>query len=414
VEDRRRGVIPRRAWPRISAAVIAAYVAFATASGRAEPLNQRIPNLFGGSLKTGLTLIAPAEPIPNPAKQLFGPLSADLAAVLSEAPIPSPGGSFHYVFDYEADVGTRVIESLGSGFGERALTLGAQKSYVAVSYTHIGFDSVEGQRLDRLTFTEPALSQAYLAQLPQPVRISAQDDLLQTHLDLQLSMDQFFILGAYGVTDSIDVSLALSLAHVHMKAAAEADIVGPPGAVFDAKQPGVCLETVPLRCARDSFDDSAFGTGDVFLRGKWHFYDTTYADLAAAGVLTIPTGNADDFLGFHDPTFTPWLIASKHLGRFEPHLNLGYAFRTHRDVSQAEWVAGSDFRAFWWLTLNADFLGFHDDKRDGVNDDVLQSAVGFKINPIGNLVLAANFQFPLNRDGLRADVIYTEQVEYTF
>ena len=66
------------------------------------------------------------------------------------------------------------------------------------------------------------------------------------------------------------------------------------------------------------------------------------------------------------------------------------------------------------LTLNADFLGFHDDKRDGINDGVLQSAVGFKVNPIAQLVLTANFQFPLNRDGLRADVIYTGQVEYTF
>jgi hypothetical protein len=49
-----------------------------------------------------------------------------------------------------------------------------------------------------------------------------------------------------------------------------------------------------------------------------------------------------------------------------------------------------------------------------VNDDVLQSAVGFKVNPFGNLVIAGTFQFPLNRDGLRADVIYSGQAEYTF
>jgi len=80
-------------------------------------------------------------------------------------------------------------------------------------------------------------------------------------------------------------------------------------------------------------------------------------------------------------------------------------------------VCGFPFRsflAFKWLTLASDFLGFHDDKRDGINDDVLQSAVGFKINPIGDAVIGATFQFPLNRDGLRADVIYTGQIEYAF
>jgi hypothetical protein len=152
----------------------------------------------------------------------------------------------------------------------------------------------------------------------------------------------------------------------------------------------------------------------LFLRSKWHFADTEYADLAVAGVLTLPTGNADNFLGFHDPTFTPWLIASNTFGRISPHVNLGYAFRSGTDVSQAQWIAGADVRTFTWLTLAGEFLGYHDDKRDGVNDDVIQSAVGFKLNPFGQFVLAGTFQFPLNRDGLRADVIYTGQIEYTF
>ena len=123
-----------------------------------------------------------------------------------------------------------------------------------------------------------------------------------------------------------------------------------------------------------------------------------FADLAAGGVLTLPTGNADDFLGFHDPTFTPWLIASKNLGRFAPHFNVGYAIRSGEDVSQAQWVAGTDFRVTNWLTLAGDFLGYHDDKRDGINDNVIQSAVGFKINPFDQAVITAAFQFPVNRD----------------
>jgi len=131
-------------------------------------------------------------------------------------------------------------------------------------------------------------------------------------------------------------------------------------------------------------------------------------------VATLPTGNADDYLGFHDPTLTPWLIASKSFGRVSPHLNVGYSLRTGKDVSQGQWIAGADVRATDWLTVAADFLGYHDDHRDGINDDVLQSAIGAKVNPWGQFVLGGTLQFPLNRDGIRADVIYTGQVEYTF
>ena len=137
-------------------------------------------------------------------------------------------------------------------------------------------------------------------------------------------------------------------------------------------------------------------------------------DAAVAGLLTLPTGNADDFLGYHDPTFTPWLILSNTWGRFEPNLNVGYAFRSSKDVSQAEWIAGVNFIAWRWLTLFTDFLGYHDDNRDGVNDDVIQWAGGFKLNPIRRAVIATAFQLPVNRSGLRADVVYTAQIEYTF
>ena len=187
---------------------------------------------------------------------------------------------------------------------------------------------------------------------------------------------------------------------------ASGNLVGPSGHL---------CEKGDLRCATDSFDGSAVGTGDLFLRSKWNFYDTDWANFAVSGVLTLPTGNADDFLGFHDPTFTPWLIASENLwpplAASQSRLCLPQRARTSVRPNGS---TGADVRASDWLTLAGDFLGYHDDKRDGVNDDVIQSAVGFKINPFGKVVIGGNFQFPLNRDGLRADVIYTGQIEYTF
>jgi hypothetical protein len=276
---------------------------------------------------------------------------------------------------------------------------------------------------------QPVFTADYLSQLPEGDRLKADDNVLETTLDLDFTLDLIFFTAAYGLTENIDLSLALAVNVAHMRGRAEAVILdlegddppGDEGSFFIESQPGVVFgETgtsvcsTDFRCARDAFDETAFGTGDLYLRGKWHLGDTAWVDLATAGVLTLPTGNADDFLGFHDPTFTPWFIASKDFGPVSPHLNLGYSIRSGKDVSQARWVAGADVLAARWLTVGTDFLGFHDDKRDGINDDVVQSAIEFKLNPFGKTVIGGGFQFPVNRQGVRADVIYTLQIESTF
>ncbi|HUI25122.1 MAG TPA: hypothetical protein VL403_03475 [Candidatus Kryptonia bacterium] len=407
---------------RTVAALVAGWATLTVSAAYAQPLDRRIPDLFGGVLATSISPrdVTDAQR-PRVADQ-FRALSAALAAARSQAPIPSASGAFHFSWNSQFDSYVRDDESLGSTLAERAQSLGEHVGTFNFSYTRIDFDTLEGNRLSHLSSTQSALSENFRQQLPIEDQIRTADDVLETRLDLAFGFDLFFFTVAYGVTDSIDVSLALSVDRARMRANADAiihDQNGDGGTFFTVQQKGVIVGgtgdcSVDFRCAKDGFSASAFGTGDLFLRSKWHLADTRFADFAVAGVLTLPTGNADDFLGFHDVTFTPWLIASKSFGRISPHLNLGYSFRSGKDVSQAQWIAGADLLAFKWLTLAADFLGFHDDKRDGVNDNVLQSAVGFKVNPFGQFVVGGNFQFPLNRDGLRADVIYTGQVEYTF
>jgi hypothetical protein len=386
----------------------------------AKPLDKAIPGLFGGVLSTTIDRGATQDLQQVQVAERFRGLSAALAAARSQSPIPSASGAFRFAWDPELDTFVRYPQSLGSAVAERAQTLGRRTWTLAVSYTHIDFDTLEGDDLGDLRSSQPALSPEFVAQLPPLDQARFGDDVLQTSLDLQFAFDLFYLSTAYGVTDTIDVSLALSINRARMQASADALIIDPRRngrTLFSEEQVGLVRDPAvcdPFSCAEDGFDDSAFGTGDLFLRAKWNFANTTYVDFATVGVLTLPTGNASDFLGFHDVTFTPWLVASKAFGRVSPHLNLGYAFRSSEDVSQAQWIAGADALATGWLTVSADFLGFHDNKRDGVNDDVVQSALGLKLHPFGQLVFAAGIQLPLNRDGLRADIIYTGQIEYTF
>jgi hypothetical protein len=398
----------------------------AASPATATPLEQVIPSLFGGTLSTTNDLSG-SDVSRQQASVIgrFRDLSAQVAAARSQVPLPSASGAFSYAWDAEVDSFVRFEQSLGAGFGERAQTLGKGRFNVGLSYQHVAFDTLAGDSLDNLVTVQPAFSEGYLV-TDQDKAIFG-DDVIRTELDMSFTFDLFYLSAAYGLTDSIDVSLALAVNHAHMEGSATATTLDPDGdggisdvAQFTADQVGLISNgSGPIcgqgrRCAEARFDESATGTGDLFLRVKWHVVDTWLADIALAQVLTLPTGNADDLLGFHDPTYTPWFIASKTIGRVSPHLNLGYSFRSGQDVSQAQWIVGADVMTTRWLTLAADFLGYHDDKRDGLNDNVVQSAVGFKLNPWGGLVLNASFQFPLNTDGIRADVIYTGQIEYNF
>lgn len=418
---------------------------------RAVPLEDVIPNLFGGTLSTTVDQSLSTTTTTQTPRFVsrFQNLSAQLAAARSQVPIPSTSGAFSFAWDQDLDTFVRFEQDLGDGFGERAQTLGRHRFTAGFSYQYIHFNTLDGDPLNHLTSVQPAFSKQDLSNLPPEDQLVFGDDQLMTTLDLSFTFDLFYLSAAYGVTDNIDISLALAVNHASMEGSAFAMTL--PGtntargkvARFTLNQPGALAEggppgCGPFRCAIDHFNQSATGTGDLYLRLKWHFADTWLADLAVAEVLTLPTGNANELLGFHDPTFTPWFIASKKFGPISPHVNLGYAFRSAQDVSQAQWIVGADLLLFDSLSLGADrlgwhdlaarlaavnsgtftfaadFLGYHDDKRDGVNDDVVQSAVGFKVNPWGGLVLNGSFQFPVNREGLRADVIYTGQIEYNF
>lgn len=388
----------------------------------AASLESQVDGLLGG-LATSISPLGVGDPrhvLPPELDQL----SNALATFRTLAPVPTATGAFRFAWD--ADVGSFHRLRKGPGLADTAQTLGHRFGAVSLAYTRIDFDTLEGHSLGNLGSRQAAFSDAFLAGLPcddpgdpgQCDSLRFDDDELVTQLDFEMSLDQFVIGAAYGLSDSVDVSVAVSLAYIDMSARAEARLYdpnkdGPPsfGSGFALDHPCAGDER---SCAGDSFAADAFGTGDVYLRGKWRFATLAWADLAASGTLTIPTGNADDYLGFHGPTFTPLLIVSKDFARFSPHLNAGYSMRDGRDVGQALWIVGTDVRVLERLILAADFLGFHDDKRDSINDDVLQAALGFKVNVFRSAVLSANFQLPLNDDGLRADVIYTGQVEWTF
>src|SRR6185436_7287526 len=127
-------------------------------------LDQAIPGLFGGVLATTIDRGATLDLQQVQVAERFRGLSAALASARSQAPVPSASGAFRFAWDPDLDTFVRYPQSLGSMVAERAQTLGRGTWTVAVSYTHIDFDTLEGDDLGNLRSSQPALSPEFVAQ----------------------------------------------------------------------------------------------------------------------------------------------------------------------------------------------------------------------------------------------------------
>jgi hypothetical protein len=164
--------------------------------------------------------------------------------------------------------------------------------------------------------------------------------------------------------------------------------------------------------------DQASGIGDVLLRTKYNFVRDreNLPDMAAAAQVRLPTGNEADLLGTGETTILAMFVASKAIGRFEPHMNIGYeAWTDHSDLSAVRYVVGVDAQVVPALTTAVELIGQWRPNGPGIGDNILDLAIGAKWNVLRTFLLNANLQFPLNKsEGLRANVIWTVGAEYTF
>jgi hypothetical protein len=169
---------------------------------------------------------------------------------------------------------------------------------------------------------------------------------------------------------------------------------------------------------------------DVNLSRDFGLSDEELAMLssAAAGLaLTLPTGRTADFHGTGTTRVAPALIASRAFGqRLELLANVGADFDAE-DLSRTvvRWVVGGTVSIVDPLAASVVFLGRHELARqtDPIRvpfffqierNDIYDASVGLRWRFAEAGVLSGNALMPLNRDGLRADVIPTVQVEYTF
>ena len=439
--------------------VITALVLLAASPLQAQRLRDRLSDLFiFGTGGDPLNLGGSSDPSNPEAIRIHGShfvpaavasngtvisfLTNSIGSNVSNVPVSgSSGGS---TFSFQGGVPTRTSTSAGPIFGERAQTLGRGRVLAGLARTGVHFKTLRGVDLDHVRFTfthansdfpgcdEEANGDCTLFGVP-----TLENETIDLNLGLDVRLTVTALLLTYGLTDRIDVGVALPVVAVSLAGTSNAQInpFGPPPAVhFFGGTPDD-----PILTASRTINGSATGLGDVDARVKVNFRRGEPLSVAVLGDVRFPTGSESNLLGSGAFAVRGLAIMSAHFGDFSPHANLGYLYRGGEFENDAVLATvGFDHLLAPWATLAIDVISqlqvgdsplqvpgpvqlespFHrtitptaiPDSRD----DQVDGSLGLKLTAAPGFTVVGNGQWALNRGGLRPDVIWTAGVEYNF
>jgi hypothetical protein len=187
------------------------------------------------------------------------------------------------------------------------------------------------------------------------------------------------------------------------------------------------------------------------LRGKYHFLPGAGGGLAALLDLRLPTGDADNLLGTGTTQGKLLLIGSTSTTRVSPHFNIGYTWSGTSSneflniTDEFNYSGGLEIAAHPRLTANVDFIGrqlvdsgrlvdtaktfnwvtrppnvttgsstFNEFAIEDGSLNLVTSALGFKYNPAGNVLISFNILFPLTDGGIKSNPIPVFGFDYAF
>jgi hypothetical protein len=422
----------------------------------------------------------------------FAPITEAVGIQVSQLPVASPSAGITFTYDPALKTfAPTTDESLGPILGERAGTIGRNKLYEAFSFQYFNFTSIDGQDMSKLPaifqhqpfpppFSSPFITSCAnqtgltgpLANNPCFVR-----DFIKTTNSIDLKVQQYTAYATYGVTNRLDLSVAVPFLNVQMKVTSNATIVpnsfAPPspnfpGGVFHQFDPSVVPGCPPpgTPCLNGAFSDNgnASGIGDIVVRAKYELYKGERLGFAQGVDVRIPTGDPKNFLGSGAIGAKPFAVIS-YSARFSPHAEVGYevngksvlagnfvgATATNTEAALPNrfvYTVGADASINNHLTAAFDIVGerllgaprlisspYTDlGHCSDINCDVLtpgtahpnlgvatnvnynetNASVGLKWRPVGRLVLSGNVFIKLDDGGLRSTVVPLGGISYSF
>lgn len=366
----------------------------------------------------------------------------------SIASIPIGATTSGVTFRFEGGVPVKTSTSAGPIFAERAQTLGRGRAVAGIGRNSFRFSTLRGVPMDNIQFIfthqnvdfegcDEANNGGDCSQMGVP---NLENEIITFRLDLDLSVTVTTLYATYGLTDRIDFGVVVPVVSTRMDGQSSAQIIpfGGPTAVhfFDG------TPTRPGLSASRSVTGSSLGLGDVAVRTKISVHDAQRSSLSLLGEARFATGSASDLLGAGGWSARGIAVLSGRINAFSPHLNVGYVYHSRRD--DLLWsdavlaTVGFDHLMTERVTIAVDLVSALQvgDSRlrlpDEVTydtpfqrsirpttipdrrDDLVNGSLGFKFTMPRGFTVVANALVPLNRGGIRPDIIYTTGVELNF
>lgn len=423
-------------------------------TARAQNLADLIPNLLGSNTvinaRSATAVDHTAHFVPDLTQRVQAPAQINEAIVsqLTTFPLGTSSGGFTYTFDPALNIFSRRSESFGPLFAERALTVGRKRASLGMNYQRNSYDRMSGMDLGggdikfivRHNDCCPAGGVG-----TTPLEPAFEGDVIQAALSLDLTTNIVSFFGSYGVTDNLDIGVAVPIVSVDMAASVSLNLLRL--ATTGSSPPIHSFEDTGSTTRVLSNQGSASGFGDMLVRAKYNFLKRGNGGLAAAVDLRLPTGEVEQLLGTGSTQAKFFVIGSTGMGAWNPHFNFGFTassegLKNQRD--EVNFASGIDFAATPQLTVAADVIGrslrgagkfttatetvqfrtvaagplqstslARIELEDGTLH-LLLGAVGLKYNLTGNLLITVNALFPLTDAGLQDRFTPVIGMDYAF
>jgi hypothetical protein len=385
----------------------------------------------------------------------FGPINAEIGVQLSQVPLASPVAGFIF-----SNGVMQEATSFGPVLTDRAQTIGKRRIFVGASYEYFDFDKADNVNLKSFgaVFTHEA-EPTICATIPSTPCLNGEPiythDIVATQNRIDVKVNQFTMVGTYGLSDRLDVSIALPIVNVRVA-------MGSNATIYNFEPPPLNHTFAPITDnPRETYispfnailtnSDSATGVGDLRLRGKFVAWrDAKEKAAVAVGLdLRLPSGDAYKFLGSGTWGMRPFIIYS-YPARVSPHVSAGFEANgnsvlagtvTTQPVTKAplpdvfSYAGGVDASVTRWLGISGDFIGtsllnasrvqtstftdFAGNTHQNVTTFVstvnqANISLGGKVRPVARLLITGNVLFRLNDAGLHFKPSPLIGVSYTF
>jgi hypothetical protein len=407
---------------------------------QAQSLRDRFSQLFtfgdcGEALCLDVDIVQHANHFLPAVVQGEGNLLAFMTNAIGQAigNVPFTASSSGVTFSFEGGRPVATSVSAGPIFADRAETLGQGRVLFGANVTGISFTKLRGQPLNSLDswFAHEDTGAPPGDQYGLP---TWERDVIQVTTNLDFSLLVTTLYATYGITDRLDVGIALPIVRSSLSGQSEAFIdwyepTGSPHYFGDPNQ----------RVATTETDGTAFGIGDITGRVKAFLAQGSNWGFGALADVRVPTGSEDDFSGSGAASFRLMGIGSARFGSFSPHLNAGALISTGDDQNNRVLsTLGFDQLIGEQVTFAADLVGSFQlgDSPYGLpepvrytaptpstrsltdipdkTDHFVDASFGLKIAANRDFRFVTNILIPLTDSGMRPSVAWTVGLERTF